>query len=165
MPGYSYVAGSSAGFNYTDSWVDINQSNIVWTGKPINKLGHNDILVPSKFRIDGRLIDLLNDTNKDGSKKYVKLITDKKDEKGNSASYYQLDKEKIDDRLWKLICFRIPTSNHSSLSFDDIVGFLPAECGDLMLVADSKTMQKVLILMRIKKILITSGLEKIKMVR
>jgi hypothetical protein len=142
MPGYSYVAGSSAGFNYTDSWVDINQSNIVWTGKPINKLGHNDILVPSKFRIDGRLIDLLNDTNKDGSKKYVKLITDKKDEKGNSASYYQLDKEKIDDRLWKLICFRIPTSNHSSLSFDDIVGFLPAECGDLMLVADSKTMQK-----------------------
>ena len=138
MPGYSYVAGSSAGFHTTSNIHDINQSRIVWIDEPIKKLGHNDILIPSKFRDNkGNLIDLVSDTNKDGTKKYVKLVKN-----SDGAEYYQLDKDKIDERLLKIISFRIPTSNHSSMSLDNIKGFLPTEVGDLMLVSASKTMQK-----------------------
>ncbi len=39
MPGYSYVAGSSAGFHTTSNIHDINQSKIVWIDEPIKKLG------------------------------------------------------------------------------------------------------------------------------
>jgi len=134
MPGYSYVAGSSVG--YKDKGIrkfkDFEHtSRIVWADKPIDHLTTNQVLISSKFRDNNdELIDLTSDDYS---------IEEKRED---GSTYRKLNKDKISDELLKLISIRIPTSNHSSMSLDDIVGFLPLECGDLMLVAPDKTTQK-----------------------
>lgn len=82
------------------------------------------VLLPSKYRTKvvnekGKLVDKLIDL-----REYTK------EENGRVV----LDMEKVDPELLKMFSFRIPTSSHQSGSTIEIVGFLPHEMGDLMIV-------------------------------
>lgn len=137
LPGNSYVAASEEGFRQK---VDeaIQSGNIVYTSKWTGEIkaatyDENGILqkaqalVPSKFRNkEGKLIDLI----KDG---YAT-----KNEKGN----WVLDESKIDKELLSISSFRIPTSGHVSLAQIEIVGFLPFESGDMIVIPKNFTKQK-----------------------
>ena len=48
----------------------------------------------------------------------------------------------LDTELLNLFSFRTPTSSHVSGSSIEIVGILPPECGDLMIVPKNFTKQK-----------------------
>src|SRR5690606_36922603 len=52
-----------------------------------------------------------------------------------------LDTERIDKDLLSMFSFRIPTSAHQSGAIIEIVGFLPHEQGDLMIVPKDHTTQ------------------------
>jgi len=110
-----------------------------WTGslKPAEiiegKLKKTQVLLPSKFRTnEGKLINFF-DENGNHNETYVKV-----DNKGN----YRLKEDKIDPELLSLTSFRIPTSGHVSMSQLEIVGFLPKEMGDLLIVPANLTAQK-----------------------
>ena len=131
MPGYSYVAGSEAGFRLQSDFTKVDKSEIVWTNEPIDGLNHNDVLIPCRYKLsDGKDIDLIRDG-------FAKKITLK-----GGKTFWQLDKDKMSEELLQIISFRIPTSKHASMSLDNIVGFLPATAGDIMILANSKTKQK-----------------------
>lgn len=125
FPGYSYVAGSENGFQIrTDEEFDIkkNGSQIVFTDAWTGKLKSHQALVQSKFRINGKLIDIV----KDG---YAKEVDGK----------WILDTDKISLDLLNLPSFRIPTSKHSSMENVEIAGFLPSNSADLMIVSKDGT--------------------------
>lgn len=136
MPGNSFVAGSEEGFRTSNSTSGI--SNIVytesWTGElkaatydEAGNLLQAQVIIPSKFRNNkGELIDLI----KDG---YAI-----KSEDGG----WKLNPAKVSKELLSMSSFRIPTSGHVSLSQIEIVGFLPQEQGDLMIVPKNFTKQK-----------------------
>lgn len=65
------------------------------------------ILVPSKFKINGKVINI---------KDYIK---------GENVN--------INEEVLKLIGYRIPTQSYSSMSYMEIVGFLPDYVGDLLI--------------------------------
>ena len=54
-----------------------------------------------------------------------------------------LDTNKVPKDVLQLMSFRIPTSAHQSGSVLEIVGFLPHECGDLMIVPKEHTTKTV----------------------
>ena len=136
IPGYSFVVGSEAGIvtKTIDELKDNDKNNIVWIDEPITgrKLDSHEMLIPSKLvhPRTGKLIDLLNDG-------YAEIAKN-----SNGKTYWKLNKEMVDEDLLKVISFRIPTSKHSSMSLDKIVGFLPVESGDLMIVSSAKTIMK-----------------------
>jgi hypothetical protein len=144
LPGASYVAGSEAGFKFQNGFENVDKNKIVWTkswnpatGLPAAKFDKNgkllsaQVIAPSKFRKkDGSLIDLLEVKN--GQHVYVE-----KTEFG-----FRLKEGKIAEELLKIISFRIPTSGHVSGCQLEIVGFMPNEQGDLMIVPGNLTLQK-----------------------
>lgn len=141
FPGNSYVVGSEEGFKFQDNLEGIDQSKIIWTSKwngkglqgSFKKDGHIEkaqVLVASKFRDNkGELVDLL--TKKDGNYVYVEET-----DKG-----FRLKENMIDPELLGLTSFRIPTSGHVSAAQVEIVGFLPAQSADLMIVPRNFTKQ------------------------
>ncbi len=79
-------------------------------------------LIPSKFRgRDGNLIDM---------KRFV-----------NPETGF-IDEAKIPKELMEFFEFRIPTQGHNSMSWSEVVGFLPPESGDLMIVSRDLVTQK-----------------------
>jgi hypothetical protein len=91
FPGYSYVAVSSAGFKVNKE-NKVDPSDIVWVEEPIsdgNPMETNDVLIPCRYKIEGKDIDLI----KDGY-----AIQDK-------DGYWKLNKDKISDELLKIISF------------------------------------------------------------
>ena len=95
-------------------------------------LQYAQVLAPSKFKNkDGKLIDLFE---LDENKKYKYLDT--------TPTGYRLKTNMIDPELLGMTSFRIPTSAHMSGSFIEIVGFIPNESGDLMIVPKNFTKQK-----------------------
>ena len=144
MPGNSYVAGSQEGFKISTSINDVkNKDKVVytskWTGELLpamydeeGNLQYAQVLAPSKFKNkDGKLIDLFE---LDENKKYKYLDT--------TPTGYRLKTNMIDPELLGMTSFRIPTSAHMSGSFIEIVGFIPNESGDLMIVPKNFTKQK-----------------------
>lgn len=116
---------------------ELSKSNIIftsaWEGElkaariENGKLKKAQVLVPSKFRDnDGNIINLLTDT-------YTF-----RDESG----MLRLKENVISPELLSLTSFRIPTSAHVSMSQVEIVGILPTEVGDLMIVPKNFTKQK-----------------------
>lgn len=124
-----------------DTVEGIPQDQIIWTGKYNGKelqgtlskvdgtIKYAQVLVPSKLRIkDGItgkmvLVDLFQDFNgTDGL--YVKKVGDR----------IMIKEDMFDADLLDITSFRIPTSSHVSLSQVEIVGFLPPNSGDLMIV-------------------------------
>ena len=84
-----------------------------------------EVMLPSKFKMDGKLVDLFEGF--DGTEgKYLK-----KDAKGNLS----LKEGMIDMQLLDQFMFRIPTSSHSLGAATKIVGFLPPESGDLAITS------------------------------
>lgn len=144
LPGASYVAGSEAGFKFQSDFKDVDKNKIVWTKKwdknkglqaakfdGQGKLLSAQVIAPSKFRKkDGSLIDLLE--MKDGEYTYV----------DKTSEGFKLKEGKIGDELLKIISFRVPTSAHVSGCQLEIVGFIPNESGDLMIVPSNLTTQK-----------------------
>lgn len=133
MPGFSSPVASEQGFKYLEE-KDYNKGGIIYTNaydpkkglqatyiedKDGNKVLHKaQVLVASKFRgADGKLFKI--PTTKDGL----------------------VDLEKIDKDLLSMFSFRIPTSAHQSGAIIEIVGFLPHEQGDLMIVPKDHTTQ------------------------
>lgn len=133
FPGNSYVVGSEAGFrlNNEASLTEEETGGIIWVNEEARTgLRGNQVLVPSRFRnAEGKLINLVEDG----------YVIEKEE---NGRKYYTLDKSKVSPELLGLTNFRIPTSGHNSLSFDEIAGFLPETVGDLMIVSRNKTIQK-----------------------
>ena len=117
-PGVSFVAGSEAGFRFEEGV----PSGIIpigdYNGEPLKD---NEILVPSRFKYNGKLIDLYE---KDGLNNYIYL-----DEKG------RIKENMIDSDLFNHITYRIPTSSHASAASVKVVGFLPKNQGDLIIAS------------------------------
>jgi hypothetical protein len=142
FPGNSYVVGSEEGFRFQDNLEGVDQSKIIWTSKWNGKglqgsfkkngsIEKAQVLVASKFRDnDGNLIDLF--TKKDGQYIYVTKSEDGK---------WMLKEDMIDSKLLSLTSFRIPTSGHVSAAQVEIVGILPAQSADLMIVPRNFTKQ------------------------
>jgi len=140
MPGNSFVAASEAGFKYAHSLNGLSKeqkSKIVYTknykGKlranSLNEDGtmmHAQVLAPSKFRNkEGKLIDLI----KDGY-----AVQDK-------SGRWILKEDMISPELLTSTSFRIPTAAHSTASQIEIVGFIPVDAGDLIVLPKNFTTQ------------------------
>ena len=143
FPGSSFVAGSEEGFKFQHDFKGVDKNKIVWTNKWNNKslqaakydangnLQYAQVIAPSKFRKkDGTLIDLLEQKN--GQYVYVT----------KTKTGFKLKEDMIDPELRNITAFRIPTSGHMSAAQVEIVGFLPNEQGDLMIVPRNLTKQK-----------------------
>jgi predicted NAD-dependent protein-ADP-ribosyltransferase YbiA (DUF1768 family) len=143
FPGSSFVAGSEEGFKIQKDFKGVDKNKIVWTknwnGKELQaakydadgNLQYAQVIAPSKFRKkDGTLIDLLERKNN----KYV-YVTE-------TTQGFKLKEDMIDPELRNITAFRIPTSGHMSAAQVEIVGFLPNEQGDLMIVPRNLTKQK-----------------------
>ncbi len=145
MPGNSYVVGSETGFSFTEDMKGVDSSRVIylegWNGKGLQAAGLNEdgtfkkaqVFAPSKFKDkDGKLINLFQDFN--GKK--GKYIEKRKD------GTLGLKPNMIDPALFNTFSFRTPTSAHVSASSIEIVGILPPESGDLMIVPKNFTKQK-----------------------
>lgn len=139
FPGNSYVVGSEEGFKIQENLASVDKSRIIFTssynGSELyagdNKGRPAQVFAASKFKDhDGNLVNLFEGTGND--RKYVT-----KTDKG-----WMLKEDMIDKSLLSLTTFRIPTSGLSSASQVEIVGFLPFESADLMIVPKNFTKQK-----------------------
>lgn len=153
LPGNGHIVGSSEGFErITDykSMSDKDRSGIIWIdpehkgdlkatyittqdGKKVVSGG--EVLVQSHYNkkvkdpITGQMTMKKINLIEEG---YVTL-----DENG----FYNLDLDKIDPELLTNFSFRIPTSAHQSGAILKVVGFLPENMGDLLIVPDEHTKQ------------------------
>lgn len=138
LPGYSLVTGSKEGFKFkTEATLDEKlKSRIVYTNKFEGELTYTErtnkglkkaqVLMPSKFRDnDGNLIDLTSD-------KYSTVVDGRR----------MLKEGAISEDLLSNFTFRIPGSAHVSGAEVEVVGFLPPESGDLIVVPGEFTVQK-----------------------
>lgn len=144
IPGNSFVVGSEAGFKMQSDLSGINQSRIIYSpaydgeikAAEFNKDGslkRAQIMIPSKFRDNsGNLIQFIDEKGKPNPA-FVE-----RDEKG----ILRFKEGAIDSELLNITSFRIPTSAHISMSQLEIVGILPTEVGDLMIVPRNLTKQK-----------------------
>ena len=147
FPGNSYVAGSEAGYKFKNDFEGIDENKIVWTDKWQGELQgakYDDkgnlmltqVILPSKFKTaDGKLINMLEKDASDKTGKTYKYVDE-------TSSGFRLKKGKIADELLTITSFRTPTSGHVSGLELEIVGFLPEECGDLMILPANVTKQK-----------------------
>jgi hypothetical protein len=143
FPGNSFVVGSEEGFRKQDNFEGVDTSRIIWTsswnGKSLQGAYFNNgqlkkaqVLISSKFKTpDGKLLDLFE--RADVGYKYITK---------NDNGGFSLKEDMFDKELLAMITFRIPTSGHQSASQVEIVGFLPPEVGDLMIVPRNFTKQK-----------------------
>lgn len=133
IPGNKFVTGSEAGFEMKE---DVSEAgNIIhigdYKGGTLKSTKTKDgvivkaeVLMPSRFKVAGRLIDIFDDFNsKTGEGTYIKMV----------EGTYQLKEDMFDKSLLEQFVFRIPTSSHGLGSAVKIVGFLPPENGDLII--------------------------------
>ena len=145
VPGNSFVAGSENGFQFNEDLSGIEKSRIIFLNgfngtellgagtREDGSFGKAQVFVPSKFKDSkGKLVDLFK---KDDAGEYVYLET-------NDKGALTLKEGMIDKGLLENFSFRTPTSAHVSGSVIEIVGILPPECGDLMIVPKNFTKQK-----------------------
>ncbi len=125
--GYSYVLGSPAGFKTLDQLTSNEKSGIItiegYEGKELKGMHIDDkgnirgaqVYVPFKHKDNkGNMLNVRDFTKEIDGRLY-------------------LDTTKMDSDLLKSFGFRIPTQVHSSMSYIEIVGFLPESMGDLII--------------------------------
>lgn len=96
--------------------------------------GKAQVLVPSKFRdASGKLISFFNP---DGTPNETYVARDP------DTGRLVLKDGMVAQELLSQVTCRIPTGSHVSMASVEIVGFLPPECGDLMVVPTGLTTQK-----------------------
>jgi len=154
LPGNSYVAGSESGFNFREQddngkirgvdasriiYLNDEKGDKLYNGKALkgtndddNKLNKSQVFIPSKFKANGKLVDLFEKFDGNNGT-YIKR---------NKDGTLGLKKGMIDSELLSNFSFRIPTSGHISGSTTEIAGILPPESGDLMIVPKNFTIQK-----------------------
>ena len=145
VPGNSFVAGSENGFQFNEDLSGIEKSRIIFLNgfngtellgagtREDGSFGKAQVFVPSKFKDSkGKLVDLFK---RDDAGEYIYLET-------NDKGALTLKEGMIDKGLLENFSFRTPTSAHVSGSVLEIVGILPPECGDLMIVPKNFTKQK-----------------------
>jgi hypothetical protein len=137
VPGKSFIQGASAGFKTVKTWEESNldKNAITWV-TPIEgelKTAHiNPVtgeVLPAQilvgfnyFTADGQTLNIED---------YIINVDGKK----------MLNVEKLPKELFQLIGARIPNQSHSSMLPIEIVGFLPKEMGDLVIVPAAVTRQ------------------------
>ena len=99
-------------------------------GRTEKKLKESEILIQSKFRKQ----------KADGSYELIDL-TDEKYSYIDEDGYRVLRMDMINPELLQHFSFRIPTSSHQSGAIVRVVGFLPEEAGDLVVVPKEHTKQ------------------------
>ena len=152
LPGNGHIVGSSEGFERIDTLDNLSgdvKSSIVWVdpnhtgdlkatyittkdGKKV--VSESEILVQSHY-----IVNVKDKTGKIVSKK-INLLDDEYstvNDKGERV----LKLDKIDPELLSNFSFRIPTSAHQSGAILKVVGFLPENSGDLLIVPDEHTKQ------------------------
>lgn len=87
-----------------------------------NTVSKAQVLLPSKFKLGGVLIDLFQDFDGENG-----LYLEKVD------GIIKIKEGMIDKKLLDQFVFRIPTSSHGLGSAVEVVGFLPPESGDLII--------------------------------
>ena len=135
IPGNKFVTGSEAGFQVQENMEGIDKSRIVHlgnfngdvlqSGKIIEgEMQKAQVLLPSKFKLGGKLIDLFEEFDNDkGDGVYLKRGSD---------GVVRVKEHMVDKKLLEQFTFRIPTSSHGLGSSIEVVGFLPPESGDLI---------------------------------
>lgn len=132
LPGFSSPVASQEGFkyqeldNYTGGGITFTSAynpelGLQATHFEDGSLKYAQVLVANKFRGEDGQIMKLPTIEVDG-----KML---------------LDTSKVDPSLLSMFSFRIPTSAHQSGAIIEIVGFLPHEQGDLMIVPKDHTTQ------------------------
>lgn len=147
LPGNQHISASSEGFVKVSSDEVLNnktKEGIVWIDPNHNgelkstriegtNLIESEVLVQSKFRR----------TYKDENGKLVTKLIDLTDEKYSEVrdGFRYLKLDMIDEDLLKNFSFRIPTSSHQSGAILKVVGFLPEQSGDMVVVPKEHTQQ------------------------
>jgi len=136
MPGHSFIQASPAGFRTLSTWEDTNldRSQIIWT-KPFDgdlktaHLGNDGQVIPAQvvvgfnyFNNEGNRLNIQDFIIEDNGKKI-------------------LDTYRLPAELFQLIGARIPNQGHSSMLPIEIVGFLPQQMGDMIVVPAGITKQ------------------------
>lgn len=144
IPGNGFIAGSEKGFQFQENLKGIDESRIIyldnWNGTELQatkvdgeEVTKAQVMVASKFKDNqNKLVDLFQDFNGTEGKYIIRK------ENGSLG----LKENMIDTELFNLFSFRTPTSSHVSASSIEIVGILPPESGDLMVVPKNFTKQK-----------------------
>lgn len=138
MPGKSYVQASSAGHRMVKALGELSPEERKaitrvgdWDGGELKMLRPGDngeslpaqVLLPFNFMVDGKPVSV---------QRYTKV--------GEDGNTY-LDMEQVPKELLQLVGARIPNSGHNLMLPTEIVGFVPAEMGDLAIVPDAITKQ------------------------
>lgn len=127
ITGKSYVQASAAGINSLKEASEVDKSKVIWVDGPrdlafmTKKDGvveAAEVLVPFNFFSKDKL-DIKNFLKEDGS----------------------LDTEKLPVELLRMIGARIPNQGHNSMLPIKIVGFLPEEMADVIVVPNGITAQ------------------------
>jgi hypothetical protein len=136
MPGKSFIQASPAGFQSMVTWEESNldKNAIVWT-KPVDgelKTAHIDAdgnVQPAQVLVG------FNYFNNKGERLNIEdFIIEENGKK-------MLDTTKLPAELFQLIGARIPNQGHSSMLPIEIVGFLPQNMGDMIVVPAAITKQ------------------------
>lgn len=141
--GNSHIVGSSEGFKSVESYESLDEdtkSRIVFlddkkrdslasTVSKNGKLQFAEVLIKSHFKY----------LDENGNLKYVDLTSDEYSTVVDGRRVLRQDK--IDAELLKMFSFRIPTSSHQSGAILKVVGFLPEDSQDLLIVPAEHTVQ------------------------
>jgi hypothetical protein len=137
LPGNAFVVGSEAGLKLKAK--SKYEGKVIFTSKYQGELKARtesnkvQVFLPLRLRDNkGKLISFF-DAQGNPNTKYVNVRED---------GYLTLKEDMIDEELLSSISFRIPTSGLISASAIEIVGILPVEVGDLMIVPKALTAQK-----------------------
>ena len=133
MPGKSYVQASSVGFTFTRE-EGVNKSKVVWVagydGSPLKTLRIEDgIVKPAQILVP------FNFFRSDGSR--LNVMDFAREEDGRLV----LDTEKVPLALLQMVGARIPNQGHNSMLPVEVVGFVPDNMGDLVVVPSAITKQ------------------------
>lgn len=150
LPGRSFILGSELGF---EEDLNSNQKNDIVYSSSYNK--EQGLLPQRLVYIDENGNDAVAITKEDLAREdlivrpaQVMVAFNYKDNEGNllniedfTNSDGSLNESKITQEMRELIGYRIPTQGHNSMSYIEIVGFLPKGMGDLIIASKDWTKQ------------------------
>lgn len=135
MPGKSFIQAASVGYTFTKEG-NINRSKITWLssydGSPLRTLRKGE----AGEVLAAQVLLPFNYSAKDGSRLNLEDFTIKLD---NGRRI--INEDKLPLELLQLVGARIPNQGHNSMLPIEVVGFIPANMGDLIIVPSAITKQ------------------------
>lgn len=156
LPGYQHVSASAEGFQKPQIGavedLDYNvRSRIVYTDPNFSgelastrysdgKLKFSQVFIKSHFR---GMVDIKNEEGEVVGQEYrlIDLSKEPYSKYDEVTGRYILDPEMLPQKLREMFSFRIPTSALQSGAMLEVVGFLPPESGDTIVVPKEHTTQ------------------------